>query len=179
MLRCRGSRVRHAVSREDLESKVIFGVGWSLGAASVADLATRHRLAGLVLLGAVTNLSDGVRNVARNHPPLAWIPDRWLAGSQRFPRLDNEAMLRRSDCPVLVICGASDAIISPEMTRRLASAAGARSSVVLIEGAGHFDLFPRLSGESGRKWRDGGGAPWTGEIRIPFYPCRRRANLRS
>ena len=131
----------YATSRHDLDPTRIVGVGWSLGAASMTDVATRHDLAGLVLIGAVTNLPDGVRNIAKAHRPFSWIPDKWLAGSAEIPKLDNLTKLPRSSCPVLIICGASDAIISPVMTHSLASAAPGRSVEKLIEGAGHFDLF--------------------------------------
>ena len=137
----------YAALREDLDRTRIVGVGWSVGAACVTDLATRHPLAGLVLIGAVTNLPDGVRNVARTHPPLSWIPDNWLGGSPLIPKLDNEAKLPQTNIPVLVICGASDGIISPAMTRRLASTAPSRSTMVLINGAGHYDLFRKAERE--------------------------------
>jgi pimeloyl-ACP methyl ester carboxylesterase len=131
----------YATSRQDLDSAQIVGVGWSLGAASVTDVATRHNLAGLVLIGAVTNLPDGVRNIAKGRPPISLIPDKWLAGAAEIPKLDNLTKLSRSRCRVLIICGASDAIVSPVMAHSLASAAPGRSTQKLIEGAGHFDLF--------------------------------------
>ena len=142
----------YVAAREDLDRTRILGVGWSVGAACVTDLATRRPLAGLVLIGAVTNLPDAVRHVAGTHPPLSWIPDHWLGGSPADSETRQRGQAAADQPPGhTVICGASDAIISPAMTRRLVSAMPGRSTMVLINGAGHFDLFRKAEREVWRR----------------------------
>jgi pimeloyl-ACP methyl ester carboxylesterase len=132
---------RYVLDRSDLDHSLLFAAGWSLGGASVTDLASHHPLAGLVLMGTMTRLSEGVGYFAGRHPLFSWIPHRMLAGDPSLPRLDNVERIARATCPVLVICGAKDPFIPPAMTNRLAAAAAGKSTVVMIPNAGHFDLL--------------------------------------
>lgn len=52
-------------------------------------------------------------------------------------RTGGEAALRSLDCPILILCGAEDAITPPKLHHEMA-AANSRAKLVIIEEAGHM-----------------------------------------
>ena len=103
--------------------------GESLGAAVVAELATEHPPAGLVLRSPFVDLAS----VGRIHYP--FLPVRTLL-RDRFPLA---AQLAQVTIPTTVVYGSDDAIVPPDQSRRVAAAAGGPTRVVEIEGADHND----------------------------------------
>ncbi|MBB5804278.1 alpha-beta hydrolase superfamily lysophospholipase [Saccharothrix ecbatanensis] len=101
--------------------------GESLGSAVVAELATEHPPAGLVLRSPFTDLAS----VGSLHYP--FLPVRWLL-LDKFPTAEHVA---RVDAPVTVVYGTADSIIPPGQSRAVATAAGART--VEVPGADHND----------------------------------------
>jgi fermentation-respiration switch protein FrsA (DUF1100 family) len=102
--------------------------GESLGAAVVAELATEHPPAGLVLRSPFVDLASA----GRRHYP--FLPLRWLL-LDTFPVLEHMSRIR---APVTVVYGDSDSIVPPEQSRAVAAAAGGRA--VEVQGANHNDL---------------------------------------
>lgn len=102
--------------------------GESLGAAVVAELATEHPPAALVLRSPFVDLAS----VGRRHYP--FLPVRWLL-LDKFPTAEYAS---RITAPVTVVYGASDSIVPPEQSRAVAAAAGGRA--VEVPGADHNDL---------------------------------------
>jgi uncharacterized protein len=102
-------------------------VGESLGAAVVAELATEHPPAGLVLRSPFVDLAA----VGRRLYP--FLPVRWLL-LDTFPTAEY---MPRIKAPVTVVYGASDSIVPPEQSRAVAAAAGGRA--VEVPGADHND----------------------------------------
>ena len=103
--------------------------GESLGAAVVAELATEHPPAGLVLRSPFTDLAS----VGQIHYP--FLPVRALL-KDRFPVVEYVARVTE---PITVVYGTEDSIVPPEESRR--SVAGARGPIrlVAVEGADHND----------------------------------------
>ena len=103
--------------------------GESLGSAVVAELATEHPPAGIVLRSPFTDLAS----VGRVHYP--FLPVRALL-RDRYPVAEQVARLT---VPTTVVYGSDDLIVPPGQSRAVAAAAAGPTRVVEIEGAGHND----------------------------------------
>ncbi|WP_084963141.1 alpha/beta hydrolase [Thermoactinospora rubra] len=113
-------------ARAFLSGKVIY-FGESLGAAVAAALAAEQPPHALLLRSPFTSLADAGNH---NYP---FLPVRLLL-RDRFPLTEHLASVR---VPTTVVYGTRDTIIPPEMSRRVAEAAGA--TVVEVKDAGHND----------------------------------------
>jgi fermentation-respiration switch protein FrsA (DUF1100 family) len=98
--------------------------GRSLGAAAAVDLAARHPVAGLIMESAFTSAFRVLTRIA-------------LLPFDKFPNL---AKIRKVRCPVLVIHGKSDDIISFDHGQTLFAAANEPKRSYWVENAGHNDL---------------------------------------
>ena len=95
--------------------------GHSLGAAIAAEVALRGAGAGaLVVESAFTSVDELT-----------------VFGGLVTHRLDLLDKLGRLDLPVLVLHGAEDSIVPPEMAQRLYDAARGPKRLLMVEGAGH------------------------------------------
>jgi fermentation-respiration switch protein FrsA (DUF1100 family) len=103
--------------------------GESLGAAVVAELATEHPPAGLVLRSPFSNLAS----VGQIHYP--FLPVRALL-KDRFPVAEYVA---RVGVPITVVYGTEDSVVPPEESRRSVAAARGPTRLVAVEGADHND----------------------------------------
>jgi uncharacterized protein len=103
--------------------------GESLGAAVVAELATEHPPAGLVLRSPFTDLAS----VGQLHYP--FVPVRALL-KDRFPAAEY---LARVAVPITVVYGTADSIVPPEESRQSVAAAHGPTRLVAVEGADHND----------------------------------------
>lgn len=113
-------------------SQVIL-VGRSLGGGPATDLATREPVAGLVL-------QSTFMSVYRVMTRVRLLP---------FDQYENLRKLPRVKCPVLVMHGTADEVISFRHGEKLYAAAAGRKSHLWIEGAQHND-FVAVAGE--RYW---------------------------
>lgn len=120
-----------ALKRMHVDPTKIVPVGWSLGSAAAVELATRERVAGLVLLSPFTSMNDMARRVMPLFPTSLILKHRF----------DNEGKIAQVDCPIFIAHGSSDSIIPCEMSDRLASTAARRVSVNLRLDCDHNDLF--------------------------------------
>jgi len=102
----------------------IIAFGRSLGAAAAVDLAARHPVAGLIMESAFTSAFRVLTRIA-------------LLPFDKFPNL---AKIRKVRCPVLVIHGKSDDIISFHHGQTLFAAANEPKLSYWVEQAGHNDL---------------------------------------
>ena len=76
---------KYLLSRDDVDSKYIVAIGWSLGAAVAIDLASRRHVAGLVTVSAFTSLRDMAQQF------ISWLPMSLILKY----RFDNEKESRR------------------------------------------------------------------------------------
>ncbi len=101
--------------------------GESLGAGVVAELATEHPPAALVLRSPFTDLAA----VGQRHYP--FLPVRLLL-KDTYPVLRH---VSRSQAPLTVVYGSADSIVPPGQSRAVARAGEGR--LVEVPGAGHND----------------------------------------
>jgi uncharacterized protein len=115
--------------------------GWSLGAAVAIDLAARRQVAGLIVLGAFTNIPE------QAHVMLPWVPKSIVRFLIR-ERFDNVSKIRRVACPIFIGHGTQDELVPFVMAERLAQAARPGNPVTFlpIGGCGHNGIFEASRG---------------------------------
>ncbi|WP_037176034.1 alpha/beta hydrolase [Rhodococcus sp. UNC363MFTsu5.1] len=104
-------------------------LGESLGTGVVAELATEHRPAGLMLRSPFVDLAT----LGQRHYP--FLPVRLLLWDS-FPVAESVA---RIDAPTTVVYGTADTIVPPDHSERVAECAGGPVVRVAVPGAGHND----------------------------------------
>ena len=105
--------------------------GHSLGAAIAIELASQvPDEAGIVVEGAFTSIPDVVGTMK-----WGWLP----VGPFITQRFDAASKVGRVGSPLLVVHGSEDALIKPELGRRLFEAARAPKAFVLVEGGSHHN----------------------------------------
>ena len=120
---------RQFLLEEGVPGNHLLYYGESLGAAVVAELATEHPPAGLVLRSPFTDLAS----VGQIHYP--FLPVRALL-KDRFPVSEY---LARVAVPITVVYGTADSIVPPDESRRSVAAARGPTRLVAVEGADHND----------------------------------------
>ena len=120
---------RQFLTDEGVPGNRLLYYGESLGAAVVAELATEHPPAGLVLRSPFTNLAS----VGQIHYP--FLPVRVLL-KDRFPVAEY---LARVAVPIIVVYGTADSIVPPGESRRSVAFARGPTRLVAVEGADHND----------------------------------------
>ena len=105
--------------------------GESLGTAVATYVAAERPVRALVLEAPFTAAVD---MAAETYP---WVPVSWL---MRDPFLTREN-ISRVDEPVLIVHGTADSIVPMEQGRRLFEFAHEPKALVIVEGAGHSDLW--------------------------------------
>ncbi len=105
--------------------------GHSLGGAIAIELASQvNDEAGTIVEGAFTSIPDVVGTMK-----WGWLPVGGLI-TQRFEAVKKVASL---GSPLLVVHGADDRLIQPELGRRLFEAARGPKTFVLVEGGSHHN----------------------------------------
>ena len=116
-------------TRYPTRARYVFG--HSLGAAIAIELASQvPDEAGVVVEGAFTSIADVLGTMK-----WGWLPVGLLI-TQRF---DAASKVGRVGSPLLVVHGSEDALIKPELGRRLFEAARAPKAFVLVEGGSHHN----------------------------------------
>ncbi|MGI9014341.1 MAG: alpha/beta hydrolase [Phycisphaerales bacterium] len=122
----------YLLSRDDVDETKIIAAGWSMGAGTAVDLASRRQVAGVALFSSFTSISDMARRIV----PLLPVS---LILQHKF---DNERKLATIDAPVFLAHGRRDSIIPAAMSAKLARIAGDRLvEHMVIEDADHNDFF--------------------------------------
>lgn len=104
--------------------------GRSVGSGPTLELATRHRVAGVILESAFTSVYRVITRV----------------GVLPFDRFPNVRHVREVRCPVLVIHGTHDRVIPISHGRRLFAMAPEPKQSFWVDGAGHNDLVHTAGG---------------------------------
>lgn len=118
-------------TRPGVDPARIVIAGWSLGSAVAVDLALHHSPAGLALFSAFTSM---VEMGSLSYP---FVPASLLI-QHRFESITKLGQIR---CPVFLAHGTDDRFVPVEMARRLAAVAQRPISPLLVDRAGHADLF--------------------------------------
>jgi fermentation-respiration switch protein FrsA (DUF1100 family) len=119
----------YLLSRPDVDPARLIYYGESLGSALAVGLAAEQPPAALILRSPFPSLTD----VGRLH---YWFLPVDLLLMDRFPTGD---WIRRVPVPTLVIAGAQDQLVPPELSRQVYDAAPGPKRFVLIPDADHAD----------------------------------------
>lgn len=122
--------LRYVETRDGIDRRRIVYFGESLGAAVAARLAVERPPLALVLRSPFTSIAD----VGRIHYPYLPVTDALLF--DRYRTIDS---VRASQAAVLVIAGASDRIVPPDLSRRVFDAAAGPKRFVSVPAADHND----------------------------------------
>ncbi len=114
-------------------AKGIIAIGFSLGASVAVDLAAARKLQGLVLVTPFDSLKE---MAASNYP---WLPVRLLLRHH----MEAAATLRGLDVPLALITAANDTVVPRTRSAPFRQAAGDLRADIVIEGAGHNDIYDR------------------------------------
>lgn len=149
-----GSRLGH---REDLDLLALLDrlgdcpivlVGQSMGAVIAISAASQRRpasarIAGIVAYGPYRDFHYSLRGSLHvgGYPtrPLTDLAIFWLRFAGTRPEGLPDEEVQRVRCPILIICGADDAIVSVSHGQRIAEAA-ADGTLLVIPNAGHLDV---------------------------------------
>ncbi|PSL06740.1 hypothetical protein CLV30_102126 [Haloactinopolyspora alba] len=120
---------RYLVEEAGVDQDALLYFGESLGCGVVAELATEHPPAGLLLRSPFVELAA----VGQRHYP--FVPVGLLL-RDRYPVAEAVSGV---DVPTTVVYGTADAIVPPEQSRDVAAAAAGPVDQVAVAGAGHND----------------------------------------
>jgi len=109
-------------------------IGNSLGSGVATELAARHRIGGLVLVSGFASLVE----IAGDQYP--FVPTNLLV----LDRYDNVTKIRSVTCPILLLQGTADTLVSVAQSRALARAKRS-ATLELIPGVGHELAFRDVS----------------------------------
>jgi fermentation-respiration switch protein FrsA (DUF1100 family) len=109
----------------------IIALGRSIGSGPATDLATRHKLAALILESSIVS---AYRTVTR----IPLLP---------FDKFNNIEKIKNVHCPVLVIHGQKDQTVKFWHGKKMFNAANEPKMSLWIENAGHNDLLDRAGNE--------------------------------
>jgi len=139
-------------------ARIVVG-GWSLGAAVAIDLASRKQVAGLIAIGAFTNIPE------QAHAMLPWVP-KWVVRLFIRERFDNVSKIRRVTCPIFIGHGTEDELVPFAMAERLAQAARQRSPVTFLpmQGCSHNGIFGASRGAIWTAIKDFSSNLWQASI---------------
>jgi uncharacterized protein len=125
----------HDYVAESLKADRVVAVGFSVGSAVAAHLASRRELAGLIL---VTPF-DSLAAVAHDHYP--WLPTGLLLRHRMAPAEDMQGI----DTPTAIIAAENDTLIRPERTDALRRVLGHIVLDQTIADVGHNDIYDRAA----------------------------------
>lgn len=117
----------HLLQRPDIDRDRIVIAGLSIGCGPAVDLASRNRVAGLIM---VVPLSS-IREIGLDLAPwyLHWaVP--LLAERAAF---DNLAKIRNVECPILMVRASHDQVTSPKRSDELVEAAKNKVESIVVE----------------------------------------------
>lgn len=118
-----------ALARTLAPGSRIYLIGFSLGAAPTLHVAAESEVAGVVTIGAFTELADAAPSYARG-----FLPDRF----------DNRAAIKRVTAPILILHGTADEVVPISHAEEL-KAVAPRARFLRLEGAGHAIDFGFLA----------------------------------
>jgi pimeloyl-ACP methyl ester carboxylesterase len=120
-------------AREQVRAKRVIAVGFSIGTGVAAQLASKRKLDGLIL---VTPF-DSLKAVAQAMYP--WLP----IGPFFEHEIDAAEPLRKAKLPVAIIAAEHDSIVPQERTEALRKVIPHLVYDQTISGAGHNDIYAR------------------------------------
>jgi fermentation-respiration switch protein FrsA (DUF1100 family) len=121
----------YLVSTRAVSPDHIIAAGWSLGGAVAIDLASRREVAGLIAFSTFTSARDMGRTIFPIPLP-SWFLIHRFNSLEKMPKIA---------CPILLGHGRRDPLVPFAMFERLASAARAPVTRLVIDRAEHNDFY--------------------------------------
>ncbi|MDZ3830696.1 MAG: alpha/beta hydrolase [Sphingopyxis sp.] len=137
-----GEAAMRWLAAEGIAARDIVVVGNSMGSGPATEVATRHRVAALILVSGFSSLPDVVRSHVRLAP-------RWLVRD----RFDNAAKLAEVAAPVFLLHGDADRVVPSSNLRRLQQARP-DATALLVPGAGHELVYTAAGQAVLARWVD-------------------------
>ncbi len=134
---------KYLIDERKLSPDRIILFGESLGAAVALQLAIEVKAAGLVLEAPFTSIA----NMARELYPLFAV--RWIRN-----RYDNLTKIKRLSVPLLIVHGTADRIVPFTHGQELFRSAPEPKNFLVVEGAGHSDMFLKGRDVYWTAWKD-------------------------
>ena len=122
------------LATKGIEAGRIVVIGNSLGSGTATEIAAGHRIGGLVLVSGFASL---VRVAGDQYP---YVPTSLLV----LDRYNNVAKFPAVTCPILLLQGTADTLVSVAHARTLA-AARPSATLQLVPGVGHELAFDDVS----------------------------------
>lgn len=121
-----GEAALHWLGAKGVAADLVVIIGNSLGSGVATEIAARHKVAGLVLVSGFASL---VRIAGDQYP---FVPTNLLV----LDRYENVAKLPSVTCPILLLQGTADTLVSVAHARALA-AANPAATLELVPRVGH------------------------------------------
>ncbi len=116
--------------RTDVDSNTLIVYGESLGGAGAIDLATKRKIAGLIVDSSFTSV-----------PEMAKAKSVWIPGFLISTKMDSLSKIKTVNAPKLFIHSPNDEIIPYYMSERLFNAAPAPKGFLKIKGSHNEGFF--------------------------------------
>ncbi len=126
-----GDAAMSFLAGKGVQSGQVVLYGESLGTGIAVELATKHRVNGVVLEAPYSSIPD----VAQHH--YFYMPVRYLVRD----RFDSTEKVTRVEEPILVVHGMQDRVVPMKFGKELFEAAREPKSFLQLEAAGHNDLY--------------------------------------
>ncbi|VEL43147.1 unnamed protein product [Protopolystoma xenopodis] len=175
-------------SRNDLDPYKIFAFGRSLGGAVAihlaTDVATRGRLKGLIVENTFTSLPEIAQCLLGGllDPCTPYLLPRWTFINQ-FASLAKVKHVAASEsalhCRVLLLSGAVDNFVPPQMMRRLAEAFSKVVDVSIVSDEPSVSLAPSATNSTGDTSEQIKAASGSNEMGDPHVPIGNSSNPSS
>lgn len=111
----------------------IFVLGRSIGTGPAAYLASKTRVAGLILESPFSSIEDAAAEIWF----LRVFPVKWMLRTH----LDNLSRITSVQCPLLIVSGTDDRLTPPRRAEKIFQRANQPKQLHLVPGAGHDDLL--------------------------------------
>ncbi len=115
--------------QQQVPSQPISILGYSLGSGIATAISPRVKPRQLILCAAYTSLQNAAQGIGVPRTLTRMLPDVWV----------NEAALRSSTVPVLIVHGQEDRLFPPQMADALAAACSSSCERVIVPGLSHDD----------------------------------------
>ena len=120
----------------------VFAIGYSLGGYAVLNIATRHKIDGVVTVSTFSSSRDLMAYLKKKKAPFVLRPFLKTVIDEKVFRLDNVALSKKLQVPALFIHGAKDDFIPPFMCKLLfENCSCSIKKQAYINGADHISIM--------------------------------------
>jgi uncharacterized protein len=129
--------------KSNLDNKLpVYAIGYSLGGFAVLNIATRHKVDGVVTISAFSSSRDLMDYLKKKEAPFFLRPFLKLVVDEKVFRLDNISLSKQIQIPALFIHGEKDDFIPPFMCKKLYDSCSVpNKKQVYIQGADHVTIM--------------------------------------